>query len=163
MNSKRDPKNDEAEIRSMMKSWSTALEAKDVAGLMADYAPDALLFDAIPPYKTAGADNIRQVWENCFPYFPETFKSEHRDVVIHVDGDTAFMHGLHHFIPTPADHPSGQTWLRVTVGYRRIDGQWKVVHEHWSIPFNPMNGKAWYVKTPDELSMPDYGQPCEAS
>ena len=148
---------DEAEIRHMMYEWSRALEAKDAAGLVKDYAPDAVLYDAIPPYKTVGADNIRKVWEACLPFFPEQFKSEHSDIQIHVAGDTAFAHGLHHFIPTPADHPCGHTWMRVTVGYRKIDSKWKVFHEHVSIPFNPMNSQAWFVTDPGKLDTPDYG------
>lgn len=147
---------DEAEIRHMMHEWSRALEAKNVAGLVKDYAPDAVLYDAIPPYKTVGADNIRQIWEQCLPYFPEQFKSEHRDIQVHVAGDTAFAHCLHHFIPTPADHPSGQTWMRVTIGYRKFNGRWKVIHEHVSVPFNPMNGQTWYISDPAVLDKPDY-------
>ncbi len=149
---------DEAEIRHMMHEWSRALEAKDLDQLFKDYAPDAVLYDAIPPYKTVGVENIRQVWANCLPYFPETFQSEHRDVRIHVAGDTAFMHCVHHFIPTAADDPIGQNWLRVTVGYRKIGGRWKVIHEHISTPFNPMNNQAWMIKNPDVVDAPDYGQ-----
>lgn len=148
---------DEAEIRHMMHEWSRALEAKDLDRLCKDYAPNAVLYDAIPPYKTVGVDNIRQAWANCLPYFPETFKSEHRDIQIHVLGDTAFMHGVHHFIPTPADDPVGQNWLRVTVGYRKINGKWKVIHEHISTPFNPMNNQAWMITNPDVVNAPDYG------
>lgn len=150
---------DEAEIRRLIAAWSQALEAKDVVGLTADYVEDAVMYDAIPPYKTVGVAAIRQVWESCLPFFPEQFKSEHRDLVVHVDGDVALVHGLHHFVPTPADHPSGQTWMRITVGYRRIDGRWKVVHEHISIPFNPLDNQAWYIKDPDVADMPDYGAP----
>ena len=149
---------DEAEIRHMMHEWSRALEAKDTAGLVKDYAPDAVLYDAIPPYKTVGADNIRQVWENCLPYFPEQFQSEHRDIQIQVAGEIAFAHCMHHFIPTPADHPCGQTWMRVTLGYRKINGKWKVIHEHASIPFNPLNSQAWFITDPNKLDMPDYGR-----
>jgi uncharacterized protein (TIGR02246 family) len=152
---------DEAAIRRMMTAWSKALEAKDLDGLMADYAPGAVLYDAIPPYKTVGADNIRQVWAHCLPYLPDKFKSEYRDVVIHVHGGTAVMHCLHHFIPTPADHPCGQTWMRVTVGYRRIDGKWKVVHEHVSVPFNPMDNQVWFIRDPNTVDAPAYGQPGE--
>ncbi len=126
-------------------------------GIVADYADDAILFDAIPPYKVVGKEAIRQAWANCLPYFPERFTSEHRDVVIHVSGNTAIMHGIQHFIPTPADHPAGQTWMRVTVGYQRIDGQWKSVHDHISIPFNPMNNQAWLIRDPDTMDVPDYG------
>jgi uncharacterized protein (TIGR02246 family) len=147
---------DEADIRRLIAAWSRALEAKDIGGLTADYAPDAVLFDAIPPYKTVGVNNIRKVWHSCLPYFPDEFKSEHRDITVHVDGDVAFVHCLHHFVPTPADHPSGMTWMRVTACYRRIQGQWKVVHEHVSIPFNPMNNQVWLITNPDVVDMPSY-------
>lgn len=148
---------DEAEIHRLIAAWSAALEAKDVDALTADYLPDSLLYDAIPPYKVVGKQAIREVWANCLPYFPEKFKSEHRDITIHVSGDLAIMYALHHFVPTPADHPSGQTWMRVTVGYRRIDGKWRVVHEHISIPFNPMNDQTWKITNPDVVDMLDYG------
>ncbi len=34
---------------------------------------------------------------------------------------------------------SGQeahVWVRVTVGFRKVDGTWKVTHEHASVPFH---------------------------
>lgn len=147
---------DEAEIRRMIAAWSRAVEAKDVDGILADYAPEVVLYDAIPPYKAVGVEAIRAAWEGCFPYFPERFRSEHRDLKVYVSGDTALVFALHHFVPEPADHPCGQTWMRVTAGYQRIEGRWRVVHEHVSIPFNPMSNEAWYIRHPDELSAPDY-------
>ena len=154
---------DKQAILELMSKWRTALEKKDVAAMTEDYLPDALLFDACPPYKTEGVEGIRQVWENCLPYFPDEFKSEHRDLQIHVDGDVAFVHGVHHFVPTPADHPCGQTWMRITIGLKRVDGSWKVAHEHVSIPFNPLTSQAWFINDPDKLEMPDYGQQQDAS
>jgi uncharacterized protein (TIGR02246 family) len=149
---------DEAAIRRRISVWSAALEAKDVDGLVADYTPDAVLYDAIPPYLTVGRESIRRVWANCLPYFPEKFKSEYRDVVIHVSGDGAVMHGLHHFVAEPADHPCGQSWMRVTVAYRRINGRWMVTHEHASMPFNPMTNQVWFITDPEKLmDVPEYG------
>lgn len=151
---------DEAEIRRLIAEWSAALEAKDVGALTAHYLPDTIVYDAIPPYKTVGKEAIRQTWINCLPHFPEKCRSEHRDVTIHVSGDVAVAFALHHMIPTPADHPCGQFWMRVTVCFRRIDGKWKVVHEHSSVPFNPLNNQAWHIKNPDVLDQPDYSQSC---
>ena len=147
---------DEQTILDLIANWRSALEKKDVAAMMQHYLPDALLFDACPPYKTEGAEGIRKVWESCLPYFPDEFESEHRDLTVHVEGDVAFVHGVHHFVPTPPDHPCGQTWMRITIGLRRVHGQWKVAHEHVSVPFNPITNQAWYVTDPDQLSMPDY-------
>ena len=136
---------DEMAIRGLIDQWSRAVEAKDAAAIVEAYTPDTVLYDAIPPHRTVGADAIKAIWQQCFPYFPEKFRSEHKDLAVEVDGDIAFVHGLHHFVPEPADHPCGSTWMRVTACYRRIGGRWRVVHEHVSIPFNPVTGKASYI------------------
>lgn len=146
---------DEKTLQNMLTDWSKALEAGDLDAMLSDYAADVVLFDACPPYKTEGIDAVRKVWEHCLPYFPENFRSEHRDLEFHVDGKVAMVHGVHHFVTEPADHPCGMTWMRVTIGYRKIEGQWKVMHEHISIPFNPMTQEACYIKDPDHLAMPN--------
>ncbi|QGJ68860.1 Hypothetical protein PBC10988_5240 [Planctomycetales bacterium 10988] len=153
---------DKAEIRELIADWSDALEKKDLDRLLANYDSESLLFDAIPPYKTRGGENIRKLWEACLPYFPEKFKSEHRYLEITVDGDVAYVHGLHHFLADPPDHPCGQTWMRITVCYRRKEGKWMVAHEHVSIPFNPMTGQAFYIPNPDVVEAPDYSD-CQDS
>ncbi len=33
-------------------------------------------------------------------------------------------------------------WVRATLGCRRIDGTWRVVHDHESVPFDPETGQA---------------------
>jgi PhnB protein len=137
---------DEAAIRAIIAKWTRAVEAKDAKAIVADYLPDAVLFDAIPPYRTQGREAIAALWEQCFPFFPEKFRSEHKDLEIEVSGDVAFVYGLHHFVPEPADHPCGSSWMRVTACYRRVDGQWRVAHEHVSVPFDPMSGKASFIQ-----------------
>lgn len=139
---------DEEAIRELADQWSKALEAKDLEGLTADYAPDALLFDVKPPYKTKGVDAIRRLWEVCLPYFPAKYKSVHRDFEVTVSGDLAFAHGLHQIKPTSEDHPAGGMWLRVTVCYQRRGGKWQVVHEHVSLPFDPATGQVSYITEP---------------
>jgi ketosteroid isomerase-like protein len=47
---------DEAQIRQLIANWTEALRAKDVEGLMANYAPDVPLFDLAPPLQYKGAD-----------------------------------------------------------------------------------------------------------
>ncbi len=150
---------DEADIRRTFAAWTAAVEARDLDGITANHTADSVLYDAIPPYKTIGKEAIRQAWANCLPYFPEAFATECRDIIVHVAGDVGVVHGLFHFVPTPADDPSGQTWMRMTIVYRRSDGIWKVLHEHVSVPFNPLNNQAWFIKQPDVVDGPDYGQP----
>ncbi len=144
----------EEEIRALITRWSRALEAKNVDLMMADYAEEAVLFDAVPPYKAVGREAIAKTWKACLPHFPASFRSEHRDLTVEVSGDLALVFGLHHFVAE--NHPCGQSWMRVSVGMRRLQGKWKVVHEHVSLPFNPMDERAWKIPDPDQLEAPNY-------
>ena len=54
-----------------------------------------------------------------------------------VSGDLAFAHWLYRFTGMEKDHPATQTWIRATVGYKRQQGRWQIVHEHESVPFDP--------------------------
>jgi ketosteroid isomerase-like protein len=38
--------------------------------------------------------------------------------------------------------------MRVSAGYQRINGQWKVVHEHWSAPFDMETGAGLFDLEP---------------
>jgi uncharacterized protein (TIGR02246 family) len=143
---------EEREIRELIAKWRAALEAKDLDGLAAGYADDAVLFDVKPPYKLQGPAAIRATWEQCLPYFPRSFKSEHRDLKIDVNGSIAFVHGLHHITPTDEpNHPAGQSWIRVTACYRKVNGRWLVAHEHVSMPFDCATGSIAPITNPDAV------------
>ena len=134
---------DEAIIRQAIAEWSKNLVALDLDKLLAGYHHDIVLYDVKPPYKIVGIDAYRKNWEECLPFFPERFKSEHRDLVIHVEGDLATIHGLHHMVPLDEkdkDHPAFRSWVRVTAILKKINGQWLCVHEHVSIPFDCTTG-----------------------
>ena len=140
---------DEAEIRELMAQWRSALCARDLDRMMLLYAPEVLFFDVVPPYQHKGAEAYRRTWENCFPYLPESLDSEMRDLSVTVHGDGAFAHCLQRITDKKTGNPATCNWVRVTVCYQRIAGQWKVVHEHVSIPYDPRTNKVVLITDAD--------------
>ena len=128
---------DKAAIKKVIDDFFAALCEKDVKRMISHYAPDAILFDVKPPYQVKGAVAWKHLWEACIGYFPPSFGVELRDQVIHVGGDVALSHYLFRLTGTKPDDPAAQTYIRTTTGYKRINGKWKIVHEHGSVPFNP--------------------------
>lgn len=134
---------DAAEIRRLIDDWSRAVEARDADGAVATYTEGTVMFDAIPPHVLVGREAVREVWDRSFPMFPKVFRVAHDDLTVTAGGDVAFVHGHVRFVPVdPPDHPCGSGSLRVTVGLRRIDGRWRVLHEHVSMPVDPESGQA---------------------
>ena len=62
--------------------------------------------------------------------------SDFRDLHITVDGDLALCTSLHS-MGAPPDSPQPFTlWYRSTLGLRRDEREWRIVHEHTSTPFH---------------------------
>ncbi len=136
-----DNKNKEG-IKMCLNSFFNALSTRDIKQMMSHYADDAIVFDVKPPFQTKGAVAWKHVWEASLPFFPESFKVEVKDLVIFSDGNVGFAFYLFKLVGSEKDHPSMQTWMRATTGYKLQNGKWKIVHEHASLPFSPQNNQA---------------------
>jgi uncharacterized protein (TIGR02246 family) len=126
---------EETEIRQLIDNWAKALRAKDINGLMSNYAPDMVLFDLAPPLQYKGAEAYRKSWEEWLPTFQGPVGYEIRDLSITTGDDVAFCHSVNRISGTRTDGEKTDTWVRATVCYRKIDGTWMVTHEHVSVPF----------------------------
>ncbi len=148
---------EEVAIRALLSAWNQALEAKNLAGMMEHYLPSAVLFDARPPYKLTGREAIQKCWEQCLPYFPESFRSVHGDLQISVNGSLAYVFGAWRPIADDPDQLGCQTWVRLSLGLRKAGGYWKIEHEHFSNPFDPCTQNVWNISDSEVLGSPDPG------
>jgi uncharacterized protein (TIGR02246 family) len=137
----------EAQIRQLIGDVQRAICAKDVDQVVSRYATEVIIFDVIPPFQIKGKDALRQVWEDCFPCFPNTFEIETRDLNITVSETLAVAHWLFRFTGTE-DHPAMQTWMRVTAVCQKNQDNWQILHEHISVPFDPETSKAAFTLNP---------------
>jgi uncharacterized protein (TIGR02246 family) len=125
----------QAQIRQLIDRWAEALRAKDVSAVMSHYATDIVAFDLAPPLQYRGADVYRKNWEAWFPTFRGPIGYEIRDLNIAASDDVAFCHSFNRITGTRTDDEKTDVWVRATVCCRKIDGKWKIVHEHQSVPF----------------------------
>jgi uncharacterized protein (TIGR02246 family) len=133
--------NEETELRQLIDEWTKALRAKDIDGVMANYAPDVVVFGITGPLKYSGWKQHREFWENMFKTIDGPIDYEMRDLTITAKGDVAFSHGINRMGGRSKKGPE-DTWIRVTVCYRRTNGKWLVTHEHVSVPFDMKTGQA---------------------
>lgn len=125
---------DEAQIRQRIEQWGQALHAKDINVLMSYYAPDILTFDILPPLQYQGVEAYRKNFEVWFAAVQGPIDYEIRDLRITMGDEVAFCHSLNRVRSTRPTGEHTETWVRVTVGFRKIDGLWMITHEHVSVP-----------------------------
>ncbi|NJO78260.1 MAG: SnoaL-like domain-containing protein [Cyanobacteria bacterium RM1_2_2] len=137
----------EAEIRQLITGQQCAICTEDVDQIMSRYATEVILFDVKPPFQTKGKAAVRQLWKDCLPYFPDSFEMETRDLTITVREDLAAAHWLFRFTGTE-DHPAMQMWMRATAVCQKNQGNWQILHEHISVPFDPATSNAVFTLNP---------------
>lgn len=125
----------EAQIRQLIDGWAKALRAKDIDGVMSNYAPEVVVFDTQPPLRYMGADAYRKNWEEWFASWQGLIGYEIRDLSIATGVDVAFSHSLNRISGPRINSEETDVWMRLTACYRKIDGKWMVAHEHISVPF----------------------------
>ena len=125
---------DEAQIRTLIENWAKALRAKNVDAVMSIYAPEFLAFDLAPPLQHR-VEAYRKGLEEWFPTFRGPIGCEIRDLAVTVSNDVAFSYSLNRLTGKRTTGEEVDVWVRATVCFRKIDGQWKVAHEHVSVPF----------------------------
>ena len=137
----------EAEIRAQVDSWLQAVLAMDIEGIVSHYASDILAFDAVSQLQFKGVDAYRMHWQTCLAMCrPGTMIFEMHDLNVTAGDDVAFATALTRCGGTGETGEVQAGWLRLTAGYRKTNGTWMVVHEHFSAPFDMETLKVLDVK-----------------
>ncbi|MEV4290501.1 nuclear transport factor 2 family protein [Nonomuraea bangladeshensis] len=129
------------EIRRRIEALVEGIEAKDLRALEGAYAPDVVSFDVEPPLQHVGVAAKLRNWAKVFEAF-EKVTYELRDLTLTVGDGVAFGHGLGRLSGTLANGAAaGGMWVRATFCFSRIDGEWLIVHDQVSVPFDLATGK----------------------
>ena len=126
---------DETAIATLIRRWAEAVHTGDLDTVLADHAPDIVMFDVPPPDDgVRGLAAYRATWPPFFEWQRGGASFEITQLDVTAGDDVAFAHALLR-CGTPdelREHPAHR--LRLTIGLRKVDGRWVVTHEHHSFP-----------------------------
>jgi ketosteroid isomerase-like protein len=126
----------ETPIRALLHARASAIHAKNAGAALAPYAPGIVKFDLAPPLATIGprALDLPNI-EDWFATWRGPIGYDLYDLRITVSHDLAFCTGFVRISGTKTDGASNDIWVRQTTCLSLIDGMWRIVHEHSSVPF----------------------------
>jgi uncharacterized protein (TIGR02246 family) len=141
---------DEAAIRAIATQFSKAFNAKDVDAIMKLYVQDdsLVVFDVVPPRQYVGPKAYRKDWEGLFATIKGPVKFELSDLHVFAGGTIGYGYSIQHVSGTDTKGQPIDLTVRVTDGYRKVNGRWLIAHEHVSVPVDLDTGK------PDLMSKP---------
>lgn len=136
------------DIQNLIETYRQLVIAKDIDRLMGLYADNIVSFDAVKALQFKGKAAYRAHWEECMTMCPGPDLFEFHQVNVLRGQDIAFAHWLAHCGGTDDKGETKGCWMRVTAGYQRVGEHWRIVHEHWSAPFDMTSGVALFELQP---------------
>ena len=126
-----------------MQDRKKTFEAKDVDGIMSCYAEGEAFsaFEFMPPIGFHGGDMWRQNRVAFFAAWQGPLSLEFADLEVHATDDLGFVRSFARLVGTMYGQEV-DLWTRVTNCFRRIDGEWLMIHDHVSVPIDLATGKA---------------------
>jgi len=120
-----------SDIRAVIEEWADALRNKDATRMLPHYAPGSLFSRA-----AAALDCIERRRSKCVVrHLARPNRLRNPRPGYHGRRDVAFSHSLNRMHGTKTDGAKADLWFRQTFGFQRIKGEWKIAHEHESVPF----------------------------
>ncbi|MBD2705047.1 nuclear transport factor 2 family protein [Spirosoma sp. BT702] len=128
--------NDPQHITQLKDDLVAAIQRKDVAAFVETFADKTVMYQLNPPLRFRTGDNAPGAGgiEAWFATFEGAISLTYQELEITVGDEVAFCHCLEHLRGARTDGTKTDIWYRETLGLRKLDGIWKITHQHQSFP-----------------------------
>lgn len=117
------------QIRGVINNWTKAIRDRNQQKILKNHTEDILMFDVPVPMQSRGLEEYKKTWELFFQYSSGGEGSfELEDLEITASERVAFCSALIRLAK------GRKPQCRLTIGLKKIEGQWMISHEHHSAP-----------------------------
>lgn len=141
--------NSGAGIRDLIDERVRAVRSQDSSTLAGRPTDDVITFDVLPPLVSRGRTAMIDHLHRWFDGFAGPIDYRVRDVVVSAEENLGFASFSYHVGGTLKSGDSVDMWVRATLCCRLVDGVWRIVHDHESVPFDPASGQALISLPPE--------------
>ncbi|NRQ41601.1 nuclear transport factor 2 family protein [Rheinheimera sp. YQF-2] len=138
----------EQQIRDMVSRYVNAVRAKDISRIADLYTDDVVAFDAILALQFKGKAAYIEHWHTCMGYASGDMHFEVHQLNVSANEQLAFSHSVNLCGCTNEQGEMQSSWMRCTQCWKHTTDGWKIVHEHFSAPFDVASGQAIFNLQP---------------
>jgi uncharacterized protein (TIGR02246 family) len=124
----------ESAVRDLLERWAAAVRAKNMPEVLANHAPDFVMFDVPPPFESRGLPAYEDTWKLFYSNQPDPIAFDIKRLEVIAGDDVAFAFAHMQCIEPTERAQRTPLDFRLSVGLRKVEGRWLIVHEHHSVP-----------------------------
>ncbi len=127
-------KTNETLIRELIENWAAAVRAKNMDSILAHHDENIIMYDVPEPFQSKGIDAYKKTWDTFFSYYQNRSSFDIHELYVTAGDDVAFCNAA---MQCAGINKSGVNEIldfRLTVGLKKVNNQWTILHEHHSLP-----------------------------
>ena len=123
----------ETQIKTLIENWAKAVRNKDIKQILAHHSNDIVMYDVPEPFQSIGIEAYRKTWDLFFAFTKQgVFDIQELNIV--ADENVAFCFATMKCSNKTDTVDFVDLPFRLTIGLKKINNQWTIIHEHHSIP-----------------------------
>jgi ketosteroid isomerase-like protein len=122
-------------VRAILEEWAAATRQGRKNDVLKHHAESLVIFDVLPPMKYVGAEAYKRSWDDWQPETQGEAVFDLEDLTITARDDLAFAYGFIRCGGRLADGRRFEDLVRATFCLNKVDGAWRVQHQHVSKPY----------------------------
>ena len=123
----------EAQIKQLVENWAQGVRNKDIQAILSHHADDIVMYDVPKPFQSVGIEEYRRTWDTFFA-FTKAGVFDIQELRIVADENVAFCFATMKCADKSNSADFVNLDFRLTIGLKKIDNEWTIVHEHHSVP-----------------------------
>lgn len=132
----------EAAIAQLITDRTAVVRDKNLEALISQSDPAVSAFDVTAPLAWSGLDPLREKLTGWFSGYDGPIGYAIQDLEVTANDDLGFAHYVYNITGTLQDGTEVDMWVRATVCLVNQDGEWRITHEHTSVPYDFETGMA---------------------
>ena len=123
----------EVQVRQLIENWAAAVGNKDMKTILSHHSDDIVMYDVPYPFQSKGIDAYRKTWDLFYTY-TKGGVFDFTELHVVAGDDVAFCYATMKCADKSKTEDYVPLDFRLTVGLKKINGQWTIIHEHHSVP-----------------------------
>src|SRR5712691_1265367 len=136
-----------AEITALEHQCAAATSADELMSKCYDSSNEVAVYDLTPPLEFAGPKAVHDDFDNFFKNLKNP-KIEFVNLHVYTEGKMGFARSIQHFTGAGNDGKPLDMTFRVTDCLHKVNGKWRILHTHVSLPVDLVTGKAEFQAQP---------------
>lgn len=136
-----------AAVEQHIRSWASAVRQMLLQQIQQCYADEVRAFDAVQQLQF-NKQAYLQHWQHCMEFCTNHSAFELRDLQVQASEELAVGTALLYCAGTNDKGELQGCWMRLTQAWQLQGNQWRIIHDHFSVPFDMVSGNVLFNLQP---------------